>query len=244
MNKSNFYIASLAFVLLVSQINAQDHLWTFDENTGTISYDAGTSRTKVNAVLNNADWLDLSKVGSGAAVQINGADNSYVSFGNSVGQFGTQAFTVAFWFQSTDDSLSLADLIGNRAASGHGNFFAVRMSNDGYVSAEVDQDASGTNYIGFRSTQSGLNDGNWHHIVVTRSTRTLALYVDGALSNSGTASGTANINNKVVFKVGRSLVDRSTARFAPDAVFDDVAIYSSALSASQVRSLYNGATNQ
>jgi len=243
MTKS-LYLASLALLLFVGQISAQDHLWTFDENTGNIARDSKGGRNAVNGVLNNAQWWDLSKVGAGAAVHITGADNSYVSFGNSIGQFGTQAFTVAFWFQTTDDSLSLADLIGDRAASGHGNFFSVRLSNDGYVSAEVDQDASGTNYIGFRSARNGYNDGNWHHIAITRSGRTLTLYIDGAASNSGTASGTANINNRNVFKIGRSLVDRNTARFALNSYFDDLAIYSSALSASQVRSLYLGATNQ
>jgi len=283
MNKNYLYIASFAFLLFVGQVSSQDHLWTFDEGTGTTSADSGTSRNRVNAILNNAQWRDLSKVGVGAAVHITGADNSYVSFGNgrsgnmrgsgnndndndrnnnndndrsnnrnnnnnnngnNIGQFGTQDFTVAFWFQTNDYSVPLADLIGNRAASGHGNFFAVRLSSDGYVSAEVDQDAAGTNYIGIRSSPNRLNDGNWHQVVVVRSGRTLTLYIDGVYSNSGTGSGTANINNGVVFKLGRSLVDSNTARFALDSVFDDVALYSSALSASQVRTLYLSATNQ
>ena len=239
MNKS-LCIASLAFLLLVGQISAQAHRWKMGDNNGNVARDSRGGKNAVNGVLNNAQWCDPSDENAGAAVHITGDDDSFVSFGNTVGQFGTQAFSVAFWFQTTDNSLSLADLIGNRAASGHGNFFAVRLTNDGHVSAEVDQDASGTNYIGFRSSQSGLNDGNWHHIVVTRSTRTLSLYVDGALSNSGTGRGTANINNKLVFKVGRSLVDPNTPRFAPAGDFGDVTTYTSALSVSQVRSLYNG----
>jgi hypothetical protein len=243
MTKSLF-IASLALLLFVGQISAQDHLWTFDEGSGNIARDSKGGRNAVNGVLNNAGWWDLSKVGAGAAVRITGADNSYVSFGSNIGQFGTQAFTVAFWFQTSDSSLSLADLVGNRADSGNGNFFSVRLSSDGYISAEVDQDAAGTNYIGFRSARGGYNDGNWHQVVVTRSGRTLTLYIDGAASNSGTAAGTANINNRNVFKIGRSLVDRNTPRFSLNAYFDDLALYSTALSASQVRSLYLGATNQ
>ena len=241
--KNYFYISSLAFLLIIGQISAQDHLWTFDENKGNVAYDSRTGRSAVNAFLNNAQWRDLSKVGPGAAVRITGADNSYVTFGNTVGQFGTQDFTVALWVQ-TSDTLSLYDLIGNRAAPGHGNFFAVRMTGDGYVTAEVDQDERGTNYVGIRGTQGGLNDGQWHHIVVTRSRGTLNLYLDGAFSVSGSARGTANINNRIAFKLGRSMVESGTRRFSPDALFDDVALYSNALSANQVRSLYQSATNQ
>jgi len=233
-------IMILGFLLLIGQISGQTNQWTFDENRGTTAF---PTRGNVNGVLNNAQWRDLSKVGPGACVRITGADNSYVNFGGSVGQFGTQAFTVAFWVQ-TSDTLSLYDLLGDRTATGHGNFLAIRMTGGGVVSAEVDQDAQGTNYIGVQSTQSGLNDGNWHQIAVTRSGGTLNLYIDGAFSNSGSANGVANINNNNPLRFGRSLQAPGTSRFAPDALFDDLYIYNSALSSTRIRSLYNGATNQ
>jgi len=241
--KISLSIIPLALLLVVGQASSQTHLWKFDEGTGSTSFDSVHTANSVNAILNSATWQDLSKIGPGAAVRITGADNSFVSFGSSIGKFGTKAFSVAFWVQ-TIDTLANYDLIGNRADPSHGNFLAIRMSGDGFVSAEVDQDSAGTNYIGIRSSQNGLNDGNWHHIVVTRSGKTLALYIDGQLSNSGTGAGVANINNGKAFKLGRSLVDANTARFAPAALFDDVAIYNQAISASQVKSLYRRATNQ
>jgi len=241
--KTRLSIFSLGLLLLIGQAGAQTHLWKFDEGTGTTAFDSVHTANSVNGMLNSATWQDLSKVGPGAAVRITGADNSYVSFGSSIGKFGTKAFSVALWVQTTD-TLANYDLIGNRADPGHGNFFAVRMTGDGFVTAEVDQDSAGTNYIGVKSSMNGLNDGNWHHIVVTRSGKTLSLYIDGSLSNSGTGAGAANINNGKAFKLGRSLVDSNTARFAPAALFDDVAIYNTALTASQVKSLYRKATNQ
>ncbi len=237
-------LASLALLLFVGQISAQAHYWQFDENTGSIARDSKGGRNAVNGLLNNAQWIDLSKVGAGAAVRITGADNSYVSFGSGIGQFGRDDFTVAFWFKTRDTSLANADLVGNRASGGHGSFFAVRLTSDGYVSAEVDQDSQGTNYIGIRSDKGGLNDGNWHSIIVTRIGRTLTLYIDGKASNSGSAAGTANINSNAVFKIGRSLVDNGNARFAPDAIFDDLAFWTYGMGAFEAQLWWQNATNQ
>ena len=242
MNKITLCVALL---LMIGQISAQDHLWKFDENKGNIAYDSKggpKGRDAVKAYLNNAYWRDLAKIGPGAAVHITGDDKSFVTFGNTIGKFGRDDFTVAFWVQ-TSDKLNLYDLIGNRVDAGHGNFFSVRMGGDGHVTVEVDEDSKGTNYIGVRSIKGGLNDAQWHHIAVTRKGGNLALYIDGALSNKGSARGTANIKNKNPFKLGRSMVEKGTRRFAPDALFDDVAIYSNELSASQVRALYLSAAN-
>jgi len=236
----------IVLLLLVGQIAAQDHLWKFDENKGKIAYDSiGGNRFRkgVKAFLHCADWRDLSKVGEGAAVHITGEDESYVDFGGKVGQFCKEDFTVAFWVQTWED-LELFDLIGNRADAGHGNYFSVRMGCDGYVTAEVDEDEKGTDYIGVRSSCGGLNDGQWHHIAVTRCGNELVLYIDGEFSNKGCSRGTANINNGNPLRLGRSLCEPGTCRFAPDALFDDVAIYSDALDACKIKELYECATNE
>ena len=236
----------IALLLVVGQISAQDHLWKFDENEGKIAYDSiGGHRFRkgVKAFLHKAEWRDLSKVGPGAAVRLTGDDDSYVTFGDKVGQFRKEDFTVAFWVQ-TSDCLDLFDLIGNRVDAGHGNFFAVRMTGDGYVTAEVDEDCIGHEYIGVRSSCGGLNDGQWHHIAVTRCGNDLTLYIDGDFSNKGSARGVANINNNKPFKIGRSMIEKGTRRFAPDALFDDLAIYGDALSPKEVKELYKCATNE
>jgi len=243
MTRNNLIIASFALLLMAGQISAQDHLWTFDENEGNIAYDSRTGRGAVNGFLNNAFWRDLSKVGPGAAVRITGDDNSFVTFGNQVANFGTQDFTVAFWIQTTE-TLDLFDLVGNRADSSYGNYFNVRMNSEGSVTAEICQDAQGTNYMGIRAVQNGLNDGQWHQIAVVRSKGTLSLYIDGAFSIYGTNRAVTNINNRNPLKIGRSLVDRSTRRFSPNALFDDLSIYYRALSYTQIQSLYDNATNE
>ncbi len=234
----------LALLLFVGQISAQAHYWQFDEGKGKIAADSkGGKKNAVNGVLNNAEWRDLSKVGPGAAVRLTGADNSYVSFGNGIGQFGRDDFTVALWVQTTDCT-PLFDLVGNRASSGHGNFFGIRMSGDGYVTAEIDEDSRGTDYIAVKSSQCGLNDGNWHSIIVTRCGGVLTLYIDGKASDTGSAKGTANINNRNVFKLGRSLVDKKISCFAPDALFDDLAIFDYAMGAFEAQLFYQKATNE
>jgi len=239
MNKA---ILCIALLFMVGQIAAQDHFWDFNEGRGRVARDsigAPRGRNRVNGYLSNAYWRELD---IGYAVGITGNDNSYVTFGNSIGQFGREDFTVAFWVR-TRERLDLYDLIGNRADISYGNYFNVRMNSEGSVTAEICEDERGTNYMGIRAVQKGLNDGEWHHIAVVRNGGTLSLYIDGQFSIYGTNRQVTNIRNNNPFKIGRSLVDRRTRRFAPNALFDDLAIYSDDLSPNQIQALYRDGLN-
>jgi len=162
------------------------------------------------------------------------SNDSFVTFGNTIDQFGTNDFSVAFWF-NTQEQASLFDLAGDRKVGSHGNFFDIRMlGNGGAVRPEVDQDSSGTNINYFDSTTIGLNDGNWHQVATVRMGNSLTLYIDGQLDKTASANGIANISNNNDFRLGRSY-----AGF-PNAVvqYDNLRIYNRALSECEIQLLF------
>ncbi|MDB9381753.1 LamG domain-containing protein, partial [Nodularia spumigena CS-584] len=190
--------------------------------------------------------MDNEGPGGNTAVHINGSDNSFVSFGTQIGQFGTSDFTLAFWLQ-TKESYRYFDIAGNRAAGSHGNFFCIRMTGKhesrpgGIIASEVDQDQNGTNYIGVESKTAGFNDGKWHHLAVVRQGKSLKLYIDGVILGNATGNGVANIANGQAFKLGRSLVGVDN-KFAPDARYSGLRVYDTALNDSEISSLFSTAT--
>ncbi|WP_414523810.1 LamG-like jellyroll fold domain-containing protein, partial [Umezakia ovalisporum] len=190
--------------------------------------------------------MDNEGPGGNTAVHINGSDNSFVSFGTQIGQFGTGDFTLAFWLQ-TKESYRYFDIAGNRAAGSHGNFFCIRMTGKhesrpgGIIASEVDQDQNGTNYIGVETKTDGFNDGKWHHLAVVRQGKSLKLYIDGVILGNATGNGVANIANGQAFKLGRSLVGVHN-KFAPDARYSGLRVYDTALNDSEISSLFSTAT--
>jgi len=81
------------------------------------------------------------------------------------------------------------------------------------------------------TTPSVWRDGNWHHFVfVSTSTQKLA-YVDGSLFN--TLSSTTGISGKSTLTVGHYLTNYGGG------LYDQIRIFSTALSSSQVTELYN-----
>ncbi len=200
------------------------HHWTFEEsgNINTVDIVGG-----VKGKLMSAKKVSPGYFGANA-VHLSGAEDSYITLGKSVGQFGTSDFTVSFWF-STVETTANFDLVGNRTAMSHGNFFCIRMigktpDKTGVITAEIDETDHGLNYIGVESLEDNLNDGEWHNVTVVREGATLSLYIDGDLSGWSSGPGIANINNGNEFRIGRSL-GPGIAEFSPHALIDDLRIY-------------------
>lgn len=209
--------------------------WKFNEASSNLSPETSGGES---AILSNAS---ISK----GIVSINGSDNSFVNFGNEVGNFGTENFAVSLWFKTAEKERYF-DIIGNRTDGSHGNFFSLRMTGvhesiaEGTLVAELDQDETGSNYLPIQSAISGLNDNKWHHVAVVRDGNYIKLYVDGRISASRASNSInkININNKNDFKLGRSLIGISD-KFAPKASYDDVRVYRGTITNSDIQNIYD-----
>jgi len=121
------------------------------------------------------------------------------------------------------------DLFGNRVNVGDGNFIQLRISANGSVEFELDEDVSGTNYQAVTGG-SGLDDAQWHHLAARRNGMTLSIFVDGALAASNTRSTGAptDLSNGAPLRLGSSSI-AATQNLLTTGTFDDVRIYNSAL---------------
>jgi hypothetical protein len=86
------------------------------------------------------------------------------------------------------------------------------------------------------SMTSNVNvlDGNWHHIAFTRNGTTAKIYIDGNLTNTGTA-GSGTSTTTVSTYIGLATADGTNT-------YDEVAYFQKELTAAEVASLYSGST--
>ncbi len=160
----------------------------------------------------------------------NGA-NDYVTFGTTLGNFGIDDFSVAFWFKTTSNNCTI---IGKRAICANDSFWNIGIA-DGALYAEIDQDEFGTNYI-LAYTDEIFNTDNWHCIVVVRSGEMLSVYVDGVKLAFDSADEPANISNSADMLMGIGACSEGLDPYA--GLIDDLRIYSRALSEEEINRLY------
>ena len=89
------------------------------------------------------------------------------------------------------------------------------------------------------TTTSGVNltdTGAWHHVVGTFSSGAIKLYVDGNQRYNTTSAVTSIVNDAVAGRIGRH---STGAEYFPGQI-DDVRVFNYALTATQVKQLYNG----
>lgn len=193
-------------------------------NNGT--YQASPTLGVAGVVLNDTN----------TAATFNGT-SQYVSAPRNL----STTFSIEVWLRSTQTNGGSGAQWTNAAALvdadviGSANDFGIGLSSDGRVVAGVG--AAGGADVSIRSG-SGLNDGNWHQVVFTRTNAggAMVLYVDGAQVATGTG-GTATLTASTTIALARSA---SGANFYAGSL-DEVSTYTSVLTAAQVLSHYNAA---
>jgi hypothetical protein len=147
--------------------------------------------------------------------------------------------SIELWFKSTQGIgtgahwWSGAGLVDGEV-SGTNDDFGVSLRADGKVAAGV-----GGPDTTILSSSTGLNDGQWHHVVFTRarSSGALRIYIDGQLEGSGTGP-TQALTAATSLNFGR--IQSGTNYYAGS--LDEIAISTTVLSAGDVLLHYQAGT--
>ncbi|HEY0806904.1 MAG TPA: LamG-like jellyroll fold domain-containing protein, partial [Pseudonocardiaceae bacterium] len=160
---------------------------------------------------------------------------------------GANNLTAELWFRTTSSAAGMLLSTGNSSLSAtnpsSGAMPVLYVGTDGKLYGHF----WNTNVTGMASA-GRVNDGNWHHVVLTGAVNTQTLYLDG--QQAGTEAG-ALANVDPLDFVGAGVFNPNGWAAAPgntawnyfNGSISDVAIYHSALTAPQVSAHYQAAHN-
>lgn len=223
--------------------------WKFDEcqgsavndssgngNSGTINIGATGSQTSVGTCSTSSTaWGNGATGKFNHSLNFDGTDD-YIST-NYTHNF-TNGFSASAWFKTTSSTTNLQTILANGGADSGTIGISLRVTAAGQILFEGSKGTSGT--WNFSTTSNKIvNDGIWHFITATwdgtTNTNAVKLYIDGILDRQITALASVG-NSSITLNIGR-IPGGGVSYF--DGKIDDVQIFNYALTANQVKSLYN-----
>jgi len=184
----------------------------------------GTGNGFNGTIVNNPTFLTGH---SGLAINLNGT-NQFVQLPRTI----QDSFTISFWVRTTTTGATGAQWwVGRGLVDGE----VANVTNDFGVSLVGSRVAFGVgNPDTTIQSSSNVNDGAWHHVVVTRNAATgaMVLYFDGAAQATATGP-TGTRSAPATLRVGS--LQTNLNFFAGQ--IDEVRLYSAALTAAQVAAI-------
>jgi len=174
------------------------------------------------------------------AYTFNGS-SGYISTATAVAAPGPQNFSISVWFNTSSPGGLLVGYSASQTGGGTQYDRHIYMDDSGYIYFGLYTTATNTaNTINSTSTYA---DGSWHHAVATCSTTAgSCLYIDGELqASSATMNTPETYTGNGYWRVGyNQLSGWSNTPGNPyfTGSLDDIAIYNTTISASQVYTLY------
>jgi Concanavalin A-like lectin/glucanases superfamily len=212
-----------------------DGYWRLGESSGTTAVDEIGANN--GTYINSPTLGDAGAIGgdSDTAITFAGTGNQGVNCG-SVANYTTSDFTIEFWinavsFASTANAVVCVVIFrGQYQQTG----YYVGIGTDGSVGLNTNQSGA----IQSTGTAAGaVSVLTWNHIVITRQGSTVLIYVNGVDVTSSAGTHTNPDSSPDQFVIG----DYNANGWTPNATMDEVAIYSTALSAARVAAHYNAA---
>jgi PKD repeat protein len=220
--------------------DAPNTYWRLGEASGTTAYDwagfsdgvvgAGVTRGAAGAIIGDAN----------TATTFNGTSTSIVSHPYS--QTSPNSFSVEAWIKTTSTSGGRIIGFGDTQAGTSGDADrTVYMTNGGQLAFGVISSNVVTGTKTTVTSSAAYNDGQWHHVVATLGSGGMSLYVDSKRVAQNAAVTTA-VDYAGWWRVGGDTLNGFASKPSNQnftGSIDDVAIYSTPLSAAQIANHYN-----
>lgn len=219
--------------------------WRLGEASGTTAANTATSGTTYAGAYLAFSGTDYGKTGAltgsgdfNTAVQFNGLESptnvsNRVSIPPALMQsLGTNSYSIEMWVNSAD--LTYRGDPFNTNVNGGGSMWVGDGLNP---TLNTNTRVNWWCDFGVLTSTTSLTTGTWYHIVATRdiSTQLNKLYINGALNVSGSYSSAVNLGGITSALIG----NHSALSIGWNGRMDEVAIYNTALTASQVANHYN-----
>ena len=215
-----------------AQTDGAQPYWRLGETSGT------TFASTVGTF--NGTWSGSPTLGATGALT---GDSNKAATLNGTSQYGTVAnasalsktnnFSLELWVKRSKNAASQAVAGKPLTATTKSENYALWFDTANKIRFEV-----GNGTTSKTVTSAAALDTNWHHVVATFASGALKIYVDGTLSASATATFTTAATNSSTFDVGRS----GTTNYYGGSI-DEIAVYATALSATQIADHYAKGTN-
>jgi hypothetical protein len=199
--------------------------WRLGESSGVVAADeiganpgSYTNSPTLSAI--GAIWND-----SDRAVSFDGV-NDLVSVPHSSSLNATTGATVETWVKRTKTGI-WQPLVG-KPLNGQSKLenYSLWLNSSNKPTAFF---GDGTTYV--TVSTAGAIDSNWHHVVATYDNATAKIYLDGTLSATKTSTVRLTANTDRLY-----MASTATGGYTLGGTLDEVAVYTSVLSASQIQS--------
>ena len=217
----------------MATIDTIAHRSTGSQIAGKAYFETSTNKF---IVFNGSAWIELDSDGTGAVFENRwGASfdglNDYLDLGTSSSLNPTSTLTISAWVNISGAGTGSIPTIysSSKSNSGSGGI-TLTYSNSKF---QFYLDTSGSGSWVFAESNSTVNTNQWYHLVGTWDGSTVTLYINGVAQTTTASASTIGYNTNVSAKIGRydtQYVDGS---------IDDVSLFDSALSASDISSIYN-----
>ena len=217
-------------------------IWNTDQSSNIANiYNNGSPQTNYTVTPQNWWKLNADSVYTPSApnyttaLDFDGGATTNINVGNMTVIQGASTFSIAAWINV--DSTGQQRIFGSWEAGANKRLAGLGIHTNNTLLLQISSDGSAFDQLFSTSTIASTN--TWYYVAVTFSNGTAEFYINGASAGADTSSITSIYNVSNNYFIGSF---QASSSIAFDGSISNVAVYNSALTSSQISTLFNFGT--